>query len=118
MDKDKIEIEIGEFVRTDYGIDKFLYKDKYEEGVDKYVFEMESMSNPEYYVLKHSKNIIDLIEVNDIIVIINENKEKIVICLDSEAFLEKVKRELYSNYWELKSILTKEQFESEKYEVK
>ncbi len=115
------KIEVKEYVRTiNNGIKKI---DKIFENctVNKYGYETgESDWDGKYYgiirttdIVKHSKNIIDLIELKDFIVI----KEEIVVYLDSETLLEKVKRELYSNHWQLESIVTKEQFKSMKYEV-
>ena len=63
------ELQVGDYTRsTDGEISKLLYKTKYDNGVDRYVFENDvGMSNPEYYIVKHSKNIIDLVELYDYI---------------------------------------------------
>ena len=112
------KIEVGEYVRTDNGIDKFLYKDKYKNGVDKYIFEKTSMSNPEYYVLKHSKNIINLIEVGDYV---NGYPVKIVMGKKCNFDLNEMAWVDLENIFLdglIENIVTKEQFESIKYEVK
>ena len=118
----KLELEEGEYTRSDEGeIDKFLYKTKSENGVDKYVFEKRSMSNPEYhYAVKHSKNIIDLIEVGDYVNgkrvfatdnRINDNGEKVIL---TENYDEWTDDGVVSNK-DIKSIVTKEQYKSVEY---
>lgn len=120
-----MKIEVGMYVRTDSGITKVIWKDRYGFKCD----------NDNYYmyespcILKEpSFNIIDLIEIGDYvngykIVEVNNNLNKhegICNSLDTnlwyidenEEFKELV---LFEN--EIKSIVTKEQFESVSYKV-
>ena len=118
----KYKLKVGMYIRTKWGIAKiidfeaqnFLIKlDK------KIMFE----NLPEYYdyttignIIKASHNIIDLIEVGDVITTNNlcgqvthvEGDKIYTTCYDGE----------YCYDYQIQSILTKEQFESMKYEVK
>ena len=112
-------IEVGEYVRTDNGIDKFLYKTKYDNGVNKYVFEKTWMSNPEYYILKHSKNIIDLIEVGDYV-----NGQKVIEVDNCKGAMREVYVEGQNSeedcglYFEqIETVVTKEQFKNIEYRL-
>ena len=104
------ELEVGMYVRTKDGkiskikdINNFIYTDKQCYG--------------KHYVIKSSHNPIDLIEegdyVNGLLVIRiledNETKEKYINLYGSVSEWEEE---------DIKSIVTKEQFESMKYEVK
>ena len=99
-----MEIEVGEYIRTSKG---YLFKTT-EYWVEEY------NENPEAYEkFKHSKNIIDLIEVGDVITtnnlcgeITKIEKDKIYLacsdcCYDTD----------------IKSIVTKEQFKSVEYRL-
>lgn len=110
-----MDIEVGEWVRTIKGtIDRFKYKTIYDNGADKYVFETTSMSNPEYYIIKHSKNIIDLIEVGDFV-----NGKKVVKIRQGGWGIQLIllgKNEIImSNKKSIKTILTHEQYERNAY---
>ena len=120
-----MELEEGMYVRTKYGIAKYIHKlvtkatiyyviDKkivYENVED---WEDVLLSNE---ILKASYNIIDLIEVEDVITTNNlcgevtkidiENNEIWIACCDYETCRSE----------DIKSILTKEQFESMSYKV-
>ena len=113
------EIEVGEYVRSNLGtmgkvtkIDsitntKFLYEDKTLITIDKNVY-------------KHSKNIIDLIEVGDYV-----NGYKVIgvtldpapsgKCVDIDC--DKPSYESYLFEEQIDSIVTKEQFASMEYKV-
>lgn len=102
-----MEIEVGEYVRTDYGlIDKVINPDFY---ISRYI-ECEKELIPKRRITKHSKNIIDLIEVGDYV-----NGEKIVeidackdwIDIGSEVLFER----------DIKTILTKESYMANCYKV-
>lgn len=71
----------------------------------------------EDYIVKHSKNIIDLIEVGDILVIYlrDDRKYTIYVPIESETQLKATKEDL--NVDILKSILTKEQYQANCYTV-
>lgn len=109
------EIEVGEYVRTKNGkIDIYLNSsDFYNKDASiivckksKYWFED---------IRKHSSNIIDLIEEDDIIRIIDDYDDEIIIHIDSKNLHDRVKRRLESETWKLKSIVTKEQFKNIEY---
>ena len=119
-----MKLEVGMYVRTDEGIRKIIedYDEGYEldkslhylypEGHDLYKDDLEELD------IKVSHNIIDLIEVGDIITTNNlcgevtkidiENNKIWIACCDYEM----------CRIEDVKSIVTKEQFESIKYEVK
>lgn len=116
------EIQIGEYVRTNLGeiakivntnmFDKTIYKD--EQGA-KYYLEN---------IVKHSRNIINLIEVGDYV---NGSK---VVDIAEDIQTGEVHLEMTYNYTneekgdctiynkDIKTILTKEQFESMQYTVR
>jgi hypothetical protein len=101
------EIKVGEYVRTKLGDIK-----KITEGFE-FIIEIHNRSSNK--IVKHSKNIIDLIEVGDyvngvrVINILDKDEEKIptsIKCVNN-CFYEK----------EIKSIVTKEQFSSVEYRL-
>lgn len=121
-----MEIQVGEYVRTNQGyiakledIDKeFMYFDNvimcYYEETKLLPINVEMLDGiflkAEDYVVKHSFNIIDLIEEGDFV---NDKKVKInykdaILFEDGENIVEQ----------QIKSILTKEQFQAMEYEVK
>ena len=124
------EIEVGEYVRTVKKgikrIDKIFEKCP----VNRYGYEIGSdWEGKEYSIIKttdivkHSKNIIDLIEVGDYV---NGHK---VIKINEPSLANDYKRIIYCNECEglyqgiftnedIKSIVTHEQFEQIKYKVK
>ncbi len=96
-------MEVGEYVRTEKGlIAKYL-------GFEKEDSDMENIVN-------HSKQLIDLIEVGDIIEIKTElcNSFKCFVENEDDLLLleEKVKQ-----FWNIKAILAREQFEDNCYKV-
>lgn len=109
-----MEIEVGEYVRTDKG---YITKMSSEEFI-KIMLENKSVFGK---ALKHSKNIIDLIEVGDYV-----NGYK-VISVDydvMDAKTECIELDLNNNYQynfisanQIKTIITHEQFESIEYKV-
>lgn len=120
------EIEVGEYVRTKDGI------------IDKVIIEYDGKcNNPNcsekhisckynYYnekdIVKHSKQLIDLIEVKDLVCFKNklqnslENEEMIIHIFDNDT-LEEVKQAIEKGEIELLEILTHEQFEANSYIV-
>lgn len=116
--KNKIEVE--EYIRTKDGrIDKV---DRYSIGCCVYhckngmcIDECETVGIPISDIKKHSSNIIDLIEEDDIIRIIDDYDDEIIIHIDSKNLHDRVKRRLESETWKLKSIVTKEQFKNIEY---
>ena len=126
-----MKLEVGMYVRTPYGIDKIkdivlngnLYEDSglYLEVGLKLVCGKEAMKN-----LKASHNIIDLIEEEDVIKFEYDgteyicdvyafrlNKNDLAVCCEGDII--HIKED--DARFELKSIVTKEQFESMKYSL-
>ena len=119
-----MEIEVGEYVRTKYtGISKIV-KIVYWENTTtiRYYLDNKRYSIFPHLMLKHSKNIIDLIETGDYV---NEYKilklEKSRIREDGICIL--IYRDNQEEQWEtifaeeVKTILTKEQYEQNCYKV-
>ncbi len=129
------DIEVGEFVRTNQGhigVLKRIEFDKNDKSLKWYVFDKKEFEiniiKEEYvnkpYIVKHSKNIIDLIEEGDYVngreVIIvygyDENgndKDELGICeVDGDDAYY-----LYLEEEDIKSIVTKEQFEQVQYKI-
>ena len=111
------KIEVGEYVRTDNGIIGEYYQDRLE--FDFIETDKETIGfDIEKDIVKHSKNIIDLIEVGDYV-----NGHKIIMDLEQskkhynskDNFVTAVGYTFEEN--EIKSIVTKEQFESVEYKV-
>ena len=100
-----MEIEVGEYIRTDKGIIS-----KINSGVDIDMIEFENaiIGN----IVKHSKNIIDLIQEGDYV---NGEYVKEIIQYESEkciiAFIGIIGEEA------IKTILTKEQYEKNSYKI-
>ncbi len=98
MSEDKIEV--GEYVRLHYGkLDRVKNNDYY---MQQYI-ECEKSLYPRENIVKHSKNIIDLIEVGDYV-----NGKTIKMNYESGKLIVPKK---------IKSIVTKEQFNSVAYTV-
>lgn len=122
---DSDETEVNEYVRTDKGkITKIVGIDEFIDSTTFY----ETEDNPGYMdlcnknIVKHSKQLIDLIEVNDLIYFENklqnslENEEMIIHIFDNDT-LEGVKQAIEKGEIELLEILTHEQFEKNSYKV-
>ena len=105
-------IEVGDFVRTDTGkIDKVINNNYY---MPQYIVCEKGIVDKEN-IVKHSKNIIDLIEVGDIVHtrdVLNED----IVYIWSEKFLKALKEDLNSGI-ELIEILTKEQYMQNCYKI-
>ena len=101
-----MDIEVGDYVRSRNGsIGKVT---KIED--DKYLYENKELITFIGNIVKHSKNIIDLIEVGDILEIYlrDDKKYTIYVPIESENQLKATKKDL--NIDILKTILTKEQY--------
>ena len=117
-----LEISKGMYIRTEDGYigkcididsDNFMFFDKpvYKNFSD--TFDSCYLSNID--IKKASFNIIDLIEVGDYV-----NGEKVTKLIDRKIYHENLNDPYYDIYFEnkdIKSIVTKEQFNSIKYEV-
>ena len=112
-----MKLEVGMYVRTIGGIERLK-----KENDNGWFFEKSMIIKPdniEKYIIKASHNIIDLIELGDYvngypvyeIIDYPDNTRAIVIADDNKSIIW----EESSQY--IKSIVTKEQFESMKYEV-
>ena len=120
-----MKLEVGMYVRTKRGtFDRFITSHK-NESLTWYTFEDRgNITNPENYIIKASHNIIDLIEVGDYVngrevAYIDEFGKYIAICetdittrdFEGRYEFKKIKEQ------DIKSIVTKEQFESMSYKV-
>ena len=120
-------MKVGDYVRTKSGyIDKIININDFREPSMKYALEQPSWNDDvvfigEEKIKKSSTNIIDLIEVGDYVngmLVIEETpkdkRKKQQIIVDSTAFEWGTER-LFNE--DIKSIVTKEQFESMEYKV-
>lgn len=114
-------IEVGEYVRTPYHKIEKIEKIKQEDGwicvtTDKNAYELEWLKTNK---VKHSKNIIDLIEVEDYVngykIIAINYKENYITIQNINEFDENGIKVLQED--EIKTILTKEQMEANCYTV-
>ena len=121
-----MKLEEGMYVRTKYGIARFIHNLVTKVTIYRVIDKKIVYDNVEYCkdclldneIIKASHNIIDLIEVGDVITTNNlcgevtkidiENNKIWIACCDYET----------CRIEDVKSIVTKEQFESMKYEVK
>lgn len=111
-------LELNEYVRTKNGIIAKVIGVQ-SGGIEKYYFDKEVIDNfkeltqigTENVVVKHSFNIIDLIEEGDFV-----NSQRVEEISKDRIFLENMTG-IYEEK-EIDSILTKEQFEAMEYEVK
>lgn len=114
-----MEIKVGEYVRTEFGnIGKF-YRPASESSDVYYIYinkDGNKISSRYDSIVKHSNNIIDLIEIGDILRVfdnLSETEEKVNI-FDDE-MLKAVKKDIKDNNYKILSILTHEQFSSLEY---
>ena len=115
------EIEVGEFVRTTKGLITKIISieiEEYEDGTSEIFIETEL--NPGYLdytiedIVKHSKQLIDLIEAGDYV---NGHlvEEVRISCFDSLIFVHEYEIELREK--DIKTILTKESYMANCYKV-
>jgi Mg/Co/Ni transporter MgtE len=115
------EIEVGEYVRTENGIiDKV---DSLCGMIENTVYlKQQSLWFNMDYIVNHSKQLMELIEVKDLVCFKNklqnslENEEMIIHIFDNDT-LEEVKQAIEKGEIELLEILTHEQFEANCYKV-
>lgn len=103
--------KVNEYIRTNEG-NIYKYNENNENNEKVFIDNFEEMLN----VVKHSKNIIDLIEVDDIVKVLDMDWIRI-LKLDNEEEIEMFKEELEENNYKLLSIVTKEQFADIEYKV-
>lgn len=123
------KIEVGEYIRTTedgiIGKVKRIELDEIDKSLKWYVFDkkrydmniIDEIYINKPYIKSHSFNIIDLIEEGDFIKIKDEYFEDVYLILDTESWLNRVKREMLNDYFKLVSIVTKEKFKNVEYEV-
>ena len=120
------EIKVGEYVRTKNGyIEKVTETDNnyvYSDGILSYQFqgdvEIPNSYEEKSKIVKHSENIIDLIEVDDYV-----NGSKVIYICESQYGGERIiyiggfgiPKKIYANM--IKSIVTYEQFDSVEYKI-
>lgn len=119
-----MEIKVGEYVRTIYGIFKvakidglYIYLDK--EYFDKQYQTMRDVTFKER-IVKHSFNIKELIENKDILKVKTKENEILMIGFDENTIDIKYKEiieEIENGEYELLNILTHEQYERECYRL-
>lgn len=105
------DIEVNEYVRTKKGaVGKLIEIDKKATAYYLDCLKCVSLKN----IVKHSKQLIDLIEIGDYV---NGHlvEEVRISCFDSSIFVHEYAIELHEN--DIKTILTKEQFEANCYKV-
>ena len=111
-------LELNEYIRTKGGIIAKVIGVQ-SGGIEKYYFDKEVIDNfkeltqigAENVVLKHSFNIIDLIEEGDFINSV----------LVTQSYLDNIKylaKEIVKNNYGIKSIVTKEQFKAMEYVIR
>lgn len=121
-------IEIGEYVRTEYG---YILKNTWNENSDV----VEKLANRDSHyefeygeIVKHSKNIKDLIEVGDIVVLKEDNRKYEILSIEKATNKNEIRVcifkspnncELYTTLTKdkIKTILTHEQYENNCYRV-
>lgn len=124
MDK---EIEVSEYIRTKRGeiarvsnknqdcilLNKMI--NKHNEG--KGTIRDWAIFNEDMQVIsKHSKNIIDLIEVGDILDIKTGLYSGFKYFIETEEHLDMLKKQI-NEFWVIETILTHEQYDNNKFEV-
>lgn len=120
-----MEIEVGEHVRTEHqGIGKVERIEFDNDEKENYYFLNNLFGTWEREIIKHSKNIIDLIEKGDYVnreQVIKDNFDNLIVptTIFSNGLMNTAEI-----YWsklkdtDIRSIVTKEQFKSVEYEVK
>ena len=108
------EIEIGEYVRLHYGkIDRVKSNDYY---MQQYI-ECEKGLYPRENIEEHSQNIIDLIEIGDYVNGSKVEKYKLSTNLITKERYILINDNWYLYDWNIKTLLTKEQYELVQYKV-
>ena len=120
---DKVdEIKVGEYVRTNKGEIGYIFQINNENKYSKYRTKIDTNSTcksvylKKEEIVKHSPNIIDLIEVGDIVrILLNEKTgETTLFCFESQKQIDIIKE---AKTHPIVSIVTKEQFASMEYKI-
>ena len=111
---DEMEIEVGEYIRTKTGditkIKKYYQEPNLYECENGMIIDTENNIGLHISdITKHSKNIIDLIEVGDYV-----NGGKITKKVDNILYINNIELKIL---YEIKTIVTKEQFEQNVYRL-
>lgn len=113
------KIEIGEYVRTDYGeIHKVVHVVEDDGDWNYYRYE-NTMGDFQMSITKHSKQLIDLIEVGDIVKD-EYNKSEVAFVKDDKIYCNDYNLDdslITLREQDIKAILTREQFEANCYKV-
>lgn len=114
-----VEIEVGEYGRTNFGkIIRFAWLESSEGKIheDKVLLINEDILSSNFYyfhrgerIVKHSKQLIDLIEVGDIVRIRTGLYSSFMEFIDNEECLLILKEQV-KKFWTIEGILTKEQY--------
>ena len=111
----EIKLNEGDYVRTREGIDQFEYTHIGNYDLVNYKFKSgNDMTNPEYYVLKSSQYLTDILEPGDYV----NGKE--ILGIDKytkQLIYEYGETTMYIDNEYIESIVTKEQFEEMEFEV-
>ena len=114
------KIEIGEYVRTDYGeIHKVVHVVEDDGDWNYYRYE-NTMGDFQMIITKHSKQLIDLIEVGDIVKD-EYNKSEVAFVKDDKIYCNDYNLDdslITLREQDIKAILTKEQMEANQYVIK
>lgn len=105
------EIEVNEYVRTDLGI---IYEYTEDEKNDLQMRDFRLCNDGN--IVKHSKQLIDLIEVGDVLEIRTGLHSSFKYFVENEDNLLLLKEQV-KEFWNIETILTHEQFEQNSYKV-
>lgn len=123
------KIQVEEYIRTYEGIIgkiKRIELDEIDKSLKWYVFDkkrydiniIDEIYINKPYIKKHSFNIIDLLEVEDIVKMKDNDMDYLeIIYINDKKMLEAVREDSEDNNIKIVSIITKKQLESMEYEV-
>lgn len=118
-----MKIKLGEYVRTKNGsVGKVIdqeagYGEWYELGDNGIPNNIKNGWALEAKIAKHSKNIIDLIEVGDLVETEDEFGIIRIYYIDENEMIQAIKEDLALNNFKIKSILTHEQYKNNAYRL-
>lgn len=111
------EIRVGEYARTTDGIIGKVGNISKIERFEKVYYTGSIFGFFRNEIKKHSKNIIDVIEVGDLVKV-KDNFDEDVLHMIDEEFITSLKEDIKDESVEIKSILTHEQYDNNCYIVK